>query len=140
MGHRRTNSANVGTKHAPREADRTAAESSDQAQGYKPPGADHGLGFARKRDIEDRNSQAAAPIGPGKYDRTGEDDYAEGLEEFEEDGGGTAANAADAEQKAKWELDEGGVEFGPTGRRAPEADAERAAGVSHPRSSAKRSR
>jgi osmotically-inducible protein OsmY len=66
-----------------------------------------GLGFARKRDVDDRASQSAAPSGPaGRYDRTGEQQYEEGLEQFEQQRDPTAAAG-----RGSWELDEGGVQF-----------------------------
>jgi osmotically-inducible protein OsmY len=67
-----------------------------------------GLGFARKRDVDDSASQSAAPRGPaGRYDRTGEKQYEEGLEQFEEQRQPSATTG-----RGSWELDEGGVQFG----------------------------
>jgi hypothetical protein len=42
-------------------------------------------GFARGKDLQDTQSQAKAPTDGGKaFDRTGEKEYEEGLEEFED--------------------------------------------------------
>ena len=42
-------------------------------------------GFARGKDLQDTQSQAKAPTGGGHaFDRTGEKEYEEGLEEFED--------------------------------------------------------
>ena len=71
---------------------------------------ERGLGWARRRDIDDRMSQQAAPRGGGRYDRTGEDRYAEGLEDFERHEGYRGRSSGG------WELDEGGVRFGRAGR------------------------
>jgi hypothetical protein len=69
------------------------------------PGA--GLGFARRRDIEDRSSQREAPRGGGRpYDRSGERQYEHELERFEQ------APPALGGTRGSWELDEGGVQFG----------------------------
>ena len=89
----------------------------DEPQPFRPPGHKEGLGWARKRDINDTTSQQSAPRSGGKYDPTGEDEYAEGLEEFEEEGGAPdkaeagAASGTQAAPKPGWELDEGGVQF-----------------------------
>ena len=144
MRNRGMNKANVDEQSRPQEPNRGAGgkDSRDRAQAYKPRGSE-GLGFARKRDIDDPNSQKAAPTGPGRWDRTGEDEYAEGLEEFEEGEGADEKSAATgAEQKPKWELDEGGVQFGRGARRNNDAAAGKkpAAGGAKPRSVPDRSR
>jgi hypothetical protein len=143
MRNRGMNKVNVDDQSRPQEQNRGTGgkDSADRAQAYKPRGSE-GLGFARKRDIDDRTSQKAAPTGPGRWDRTGEDEYAEGLEEFEEGAGESQSAAAGAEQKPKWELDEGGVQFGRGARRNNDADAGKkpAAGGAKPRSSTDRSR
>jgi len=71
-----------------------------------------GLGWARSRDVGDVHSQSQAPLDVGgRYDRTGQEDYAEGLRRFEADDyderefGHSAA-------RPRWELDDGGVTFG----------------------------
>jgi hypothetical protein len=79
-----------------------------------------GLGWARRRDVEDVYSQQAAPRGGGRYDRTGEDRYARGLEEFEAHQGENMhernprydERAFPRSAGSPWELDEGGVQFG----------------------------
>lgn len=106
-------------------SDRT--DTSDRKQGDRPqtrkkarPGA-AGLGFARKRDVEDRANQAAAPANvKGRYDRTGEDKYEKGLETFEQQRRDDTAKPSGAGGQDRWELDEGWVEFGSSS--APEAD------------------
>ena len=82
-----------------------------------------GLGWARSRDIGDEHSQSHAPrsVG-GRYDRTGQDDYAEGLRRFEEDD--EAIHHGDRELRSatamnRWELDEGGVTLGTRHSRGP---------------------
>jgi hypothetical protein len=95
----------------PRDAER------EREQGSRTP---RGLGWARRRDVEDVYSQQAAPRGGGRYDRTGEERYARGLEEFESHERDTAydRNARYDERALRrstglpWELDEGGVQFG----------------------------
>jgi hypothetical protein len=72
------------------------------------------FGWARRRDIEDMDSQRAAPHGRGEYDRGGEDRYAEGLRRFEGNEG------IEPRRMRRWELDEGGVEFGSRAGRGPE--------------------
>ena len=100
-----------------REVGTNTSTQSDEPQPFRPPGHEEGLGWARKRDINDSKSQQSAPRSGGQYDPTGEEEYAEGLDEFEEEGG--AANdavradssAQPAATKPGWELDEGGVQF-----------------------------
>ncbi len=47
-----------------------------------------GFGFARKKDVDDKASQEKAPRGPARpYDRKGDEQYADGVESFEEEGG-----------------------------------------------------
>jgi hypothetical protein len=72
--------------------------------------APRGLGWARRRDVDDVYSQQAAPRGGGRYDRTGEEGYARGFERFEagQHGGDSHRRGAGA----PWELDDGGVQFG----------------------------
>jgi hypothetical protein len=116
-----------------RSRDRVPGEMSaeDEAQRYRPRRWQRGLGWARRRDIDDASSQGAAPRGGGRWDPTGEERYAEGLEEFErrehlgrhefgsyEDDGsrsryrGRDAGGYSGSAPARWELDEGGVQFG----------------------------
>lgn len=84
-----------------------------------------GFGYARRRDIDDTPSQQAAPQRGGRYDRTGEDGYARGLEEFEENRREDFEENRDYDRnygresqygrgggQAPWELDRGGVQFG----------------------------
>jgi len=118
---------------------RKATPQSDEAQPYRPPGRQQGLGWARRRDINDTSSQQAAPSRGGRYDRTGEEGYAEGLEDFEEAGGADEGQddleAADGEREvsggaSEWELDEGGVQFG---RPRPRSNATPDDGVATPK-------
>ena len=52
---------------------------------YRPRVARAGLGWARQRDIQDRESQDRASRGArGRYDRDGAEEYAAGLDEFED--------------------------------------------------------
>ena len=54
----------------------------------KPRAPHSGFGFARSKDVHDKVNQQRAPSGPRKrYDRTGDQEYAEGVKSFEEDGG-----------------------------------------------------
>lgn len=69
-----------------------------------------GLGWARRRDIDDVYSQQSAPQRGGRYDSTGEEGYAQGLEDFE--AGRTYGQQGHYESSPPWELDEGGVQFG----------------------------
>jgi hypothetical protein len=82
-------------------------EYSEDARRARP--GERGLGWARRRDIDDRASQQAAPRGGGRYDRSGEERYAEGLDEFEQHEGYRP------QPLGGWELDEGGVQFGRRG-------------------------
>jgi len=77
---------------------------SEDARRARP--GERGLGWARRRDIDDRMSQQAAPRGGGRYDRSGEERYAEGLEDFEQHEGYRGPSGS------RWEMDEGGVQFG----------------------------
>jgi osmotically-inducible protein OsmY len=78
-----------------------------------------GLGWARSGDVSDVRSQEHAPRdGGGHYDRTGQEDYAEGLRRFEAEE--EAIGYGDRELGSsfamnRWELDEGGVTFGTHG-------------------------
>lgn len=85
---------------------------------------ERGFGWARRRDIDDVRSQEAAPHGPGRYDPSGEEHYAEALDEFERGGyrGGRPHQ--------RWELDEGGVEFGRARWRGGQAQYGRRGGYS----------
>ena len=80
-----------------------------------------GLGWARSGDVGDAESQSRAPrdVG-GQYDRTGQEDYAEGLRRFEAEeeaiGYGDRELGSSAAMN-RWELDEGGVTFGTHGDR-----------------------
>ena len=65
---------------------RKAEDGSPRSAGDKTPhsgGAPQG--FARGKDLQDTQSQAKAPTRGGQaFDRTGEKEYEEGLEEFED--------------------------------------------------------
>lgn len=51
------------------------------------------FGFARSKDLHDRaNQQQAANSPRQQYDRTGDKEYAEGMESFEEAGGSDRRN------------------------------------------------
>lgn len=55
----------------------------------KPRAARPRLGFARSKDLHDRLNPEQGARSPGKqYDRTGDKEYAEGMESFEKTGGG----------------------------------------------------
>jgi osmotically-inducible protein OsmY len=84
---------------------------------YRPRGGQRGLGYARERDVQDGSSQSAAPRSGGRYDRTGEDGYERGLEQFERQRAHHDA-AREYSPAAPWELDEGGVQFGRPSTRA----------------------
>jgi len=72
------------------------------------------LGGARRRDVEDDANRERAPRGVrGHYDTSGEREYAGGLERFEHDPHRSRVSSP------RWDLDEGGVEFG----RSPVHDA-----------------
>lgn len=88
---------------------------SEDARRARP--GERGLGWARRRDIDDRMSQQAAPRGGGRYDRSGEERYAEGLEDFEQREGYRGPSAG------SWEMDQGGVQFG--GPRSAQRGGER---------------
>lgn len=75
------------------------------------------LGWARRRDIDDVYSQDAAPQRGGRYDPTGEEEYAHGLEDFE--AGRTHRQQGRYESSPPWELDEGGVQFGRRAQSGP---------------------
>jgi len=101
-----------------REVGTNTSTQPDEPQPFRPPGGAKGLGWARKRDINDSDSQQSAPRSGGQYDPTGEEDYAEGLEEFEDEGGAVEdevradnSSAQPGVAKPGWELDEGGVQF-----------------------------
>jgi len=116
---------NAGVTQSPRQTGAQRSGGKPGQAGYRPHTPDRSLGYARKRDIEDSASQQSAPRGPGHYDRRGEDEYAGGLEEFEEEGGATAKPAGKptaTSTKANWELDEGDVRFGGKRRRGSNAD------------------
>src|SRR5262245_442632 len=136
--------SNAGAKQSPRQTDaQRAGGKPDEAERYRPHTHDRSLGYGRKRDIEDRASQQSAPRGPGHYDRKGEDEYAEGLEEFEEEGGATAEPARKptaGSTKANWELDEGGVQFGGKRRRGSNTDVGQPRDVNADRSRTHRTR
>lgn len=54
----------------------------------KPRAPRPGFGFARSKDVHDSVNQEQAPSGPRThYDRSGDEEYAEGVESFEEAGG-----------------------------------------------------
>jgi hypothetical protein len=72
--------------------------------------APRGLGWARRRDIDDVYSQQSAPRAGGRYDRTGEEGYARGFERFEAEQG--SGEGVYRRPPTSWELDEGGVQFG----------------------------
>ena len=111
MPTQRSSKKTAATKQSPRQTPgRGGKGTRDESQRYRPRGRNQALGFARKRDIEDSASQQSAPHGPGRFDRTGEDDYAEELEKFEGEGGASRAKSAAA--KPNSELDQGGVQFG----------------------------
>jgi hypothetical protein len=87
-----------------------------------------GLGWARSGDLADAQSQARAPRDvEGHYDRTGQEDYAEGLRRFEADETAMEYGDRDLGSSAamnRWQLDEGGVTFGgDAGRRTGRASA-----------------
>lgn len=84
----------------PEEMDRQMSMSSSRRRG---------LGWARRRDIDDTYSQQAAPARGGAYDATGEEEYARGLEDFES---GRTYSQHERYASAPWELDQGGVQFG----------------------------
>lgn len=87
-----------------------------EVQGARSSRAPRGLGWARRRDLDDAYSQQAAPRRGGHYDRTGEEGYARGLEQFEANQHGGRHEYQPYSGLAPWELDEGGVQFG---RQAP---------------------
>jgi len=90
-----------------------------QPSGDAPRRAGRPFGWARRRDVEDTYSQEAAPQGRGRYDRTGEQEYARGLDEFEANREYGARGRYAGDPAPRWELDEGGVQFGrPRDRRA----------------------
>ena len=79
---------------------------------YRPRRVSAGFGGARRRDVLDDADQARAPGHvAGQYDRTGQEGYARGLEHFE----------ADHPPTPRWDLDNGGVEFGREAPRGPYA-------------------
>lgn len=85
----------------------------EELRRYRPRGGQRGLGYARERDVQDASSQGAAPRSGGRYDRTGEDGYERGLEQFERQRERGNYYARDNSGGAPpWELDEGGVQFG----------------------------
>jgi len=88
------------------EAEPFEADTSDDAR-YRPRRWQRSFGWARRRDVEDQADQEAAPHGRGRYDRTGEERYARGLEAFD-----AAYERPAGRSYASWGLDEGGVEFG----------------------------
>jgi hypothetical protein len=90
--------------------------------------APRGFGWARRRDLDDVYSQQAAPRGGGRYDRSGEEGYARGLEQFEASRHGGRAYGRGG--LSAWELDQGGVQFGqrPFAYRAEETGPHRGRG------------
>ncbi len=75
------------------------------------------LGGARRRDVEDDADRERAPHGVrGHYDTTGEREYAGGLERFEH------APHRSRGGDARWDLDEGGIEFGRSRAHSPGPD------------------
>lgn len=91
---------------------RTSSHGPDEHNGrrdpmYRPRRPGSGFGGARERDVLDDADQARAPDDVrGRYDRTGQEGYAHGLERFEEDPSHSGLDAP------RWDLDNGGVEFG----------------------------
>lgn len=86
----------------------------EEAGHLNPRHSQSGFGWARERDVGDSRSQSAAPRSGGRYDRTGEEGYARGLEQFE-----PGRDHDDRRRPSAWELDEGGVQFGAPMRREP---------------------
>jgi hypothetical protein len=101
----------------------------DQERHYRPPEsippgaqrarhAGFGFGWARSGDIYDRSNQQRAPQSGGRYDRSGQDQYEHGLHRFEDEQTDVDAEIGFGEAAERWELDEGGVQFGRGGRSA----------------------
>lgn len=88
----------------------------DELRRYRPRAGQRGLGYAREHDVQDASSQGDAPRGRGHYDRSGEDRYEDGLEQFERQRhhGDYAGDYVRDQSRGSppWELDEGGVQFG----------------------------
>src|SRR5438477_9517847 len=91
---------------------RISGQGRDEHQGrpdpmYRPRRPSAVFGGARQRDVQDYRDQERAPDEvQGRYDRTGQEGYAHGLERFEQVPRRSTPDAP------RWELDNGGVEFG----------------------------
>jgi len=87
-----------------------SAERPREEDRYRPRRWERSFGWARRRDIDDTYDQQAAPSGRGRYDRTGEEQYARGLEEFEGDYESRSARPPGYEhQVPSWGLGYGGL-------------------------------
>ena len=89
----------------PRSVDR-----STDPRDYVPPRAS--LGWARRRDVADRQDQAAAPHGTGRYDRSGQEHYDNALHQFVERRHIGSQPRRFDRLTGRWELDGGGVQLG----------------------------
>jgi hypothetical protein len=79
---------------------------------YRPRRWERSFGWARRRDIDDTFDQQAAPRGRGRYDRSGEERYARGLEEFDAEYEAGGQRPSRDEPVPQWGLGYGGLQSG----------------------------
>lgn len=84
-----------------------AATRAGDDERYRPRRWERSFGWARRRDVDDSFNQQAAPPGRGRYDRSGEERYARGLEQFDAE---HEHSAPGYDQVPSWGLGYGGMQ------------------------------